>query len=255
MRLRSARLQAVCLGLERRAVRPGRGPVCAAGRHHQPQRNVPDQLYRSSSVGSIGRPWHVDRPIAGRGSGERHEKLVHRGFPGILAVLSRRAVHHRHAVPAQRRDRLAEEKERAMKTTPTPSFMLEPVLAPNSDAGTSRDAVGLGKSAGKGLNTRHGTILTLEDISVSFDGFKALNDLNLYIGVGELRCIIGPNGRWQDHADGRHHRQDPPQPRQGLVRRNAGPDADERSADCSGRNWPKVPETDGVRSLERVREP
>lgn len=81
-----------------------------------------------------------------------------------------------------------------MKTTPTPSFMLEPVLAPNSDAGTSRDAVGLGKSAGKGLNTRHGTILTLEDISVSFDGFKALNDLNLYIGVGELRCIIGPNG-------------------------------------------------------------
>ncbi|WP_122312907.1 urea ABC transporter ATP-binding protein UrtD [Pseudomonas coronafaciens] len=81
-----------------------------------------------------------------------------------------------------------------MKTTPTPSFMLEPILAPNSDAGTSRDAVGLGKSAGKGLNTRHGTILTLEDISVSFDGFKALNDLNLYIGVGELRCIIGPNG-------------------------------------------------------------
>jgi len=29
---------------------------------------------------------------------------------------------------------------------------------------------------------------------VSFDGFKAINDLNLYIGVGELRCIIGPNG-------------------------------------------------------------
>ncbi|MEE4624155.1 urea ABC transporter ATP-binding protein UrtD [Pseudomonas alliivorans] len=81
-----------------------------------------------------------------------------------------------------------------MKTTPTPSFMLEPVLDPNSDAGTSRDALGLGQSAGKGLNTRHGTILTLEDISVSFDGFKALNELNLYISVGELRCIIGPNG-------------------------------------------------------------
>jgi len=28
----------------------------------------------------------------------------------------------------------------------------------------------------------------------SFDGFKAINDLNLYIEVGELRCIIGPNG-------------------------------------------------------------
>ncbi|WP_165679162.1 ABC transporter ATP-binding protein, partial [Metapseudomonas otitidis] len=76
----------------------------------------------------------------------------------------------------------------------TPNFMLEPAYDPNRDAGSGRDALGLGQAAGQGLNTRHGTILTLEDISVSFDGFKALNDLNLYIGVGELRCIIGPNG-------------------------------------------------------------
>ncbi len=44
------------------------------------------------------------------------------------------------------------------------------------------------------LDLSHGTILYLEDISVSFDGFKAINDLNLYIDAGELRCIIGPNG-------------------------------------------------------------
>ena len=44
------------------------------------------------------------------------------------------------------------------------------------------------------LDTRHGTILYLEGVTVSFDGFKALNDLNLYINDGELRCIIGPNG-------------------------------------------------------------
>jgi urea transport system ATP-binding protein len=37
-------------------------------------------------------------------------------------------------------------------------------------------------------------ILYLEDITVSFDGFRALNALTLYIEVGELRCIIGPNG-------------------------------------------------------------
>jgi urea transport system ATP-binding protein len=37
-------------------------------------------------------------------------------------------------------------------------------------------------------------ILYLEDITVSFDGFKALNALTLYIDSGELRCIIGPNG-------------------------------------------------------------
>lgn len=63
-----------------------------------------------------------------------------------------------------------------------------------SDQAFARDAIGVGRLAQKGLDTRHGTILSLEDISVSFDGFKALNNLNLYIGVGELRCIIGPNG-------------------------------------------------------------
>jgi urea transport system ATP-binding protein len=46
----------------------------------------------------------------------------------------------------------------------------------------------------EGLDTTHGAILYLENITVSFDGFKALNNLNLDISVGELRCIIGPNG-------------------------------------------------------------
>lgn len=40
----------------------------------------------------------------------------------------------------------------------------------------------------------HGVILYMEGVTVSFDGFKALNDLNLYINDGELRSIIGPNG-------------------------------------------------------------
>lgn len=37
-------------------------------------------------------------------------------------------------------------------------------------------------------------ILYIEDLTVSFDGFKALNNLNLYINDGELRCLIGANG-------------------------------------------------------------
>jgi len=44
------------------------------------------------------------------------------------------------------------------------------------------------------LDLAHGRILYLEDVNVSFDGFKAINNLSLDIGVGELRCIIGPNG-------------------------------------------------------------
>lgn len=44
------------------------------------------------------------------------------------------------------------------------------------------------------IDVSHGPILYLEGVNVAFDGFKAINDLNLYINDGELRCIIGPNG-------------------------------------------------------------
>jgi len=37
-------------------------------------------------------------------------------------------------------------------------------------------------------------ILTLEGVNKTFDGFKAINDLNFYMDEGELRVIIGPNG-------------------------------------------------------------
>jgi urea transport system ATP-binding protein len=44
------------------------------------------------------------------------------------------------------------------------------------------------------LDVSHGPILYIEDLNVSFDGFKAINNLNLYVDAGELRCVIGPNG-------------------------------------------------------------
>jgi urea transport system ATP-binding protein len=44
------------------------------------------------------------------------------------------------------------------------------------------------------VDTSNGGILYVDDITVSFDGFRALNKLTLNIAVGELRCIIGPNG-------------------------------------------------------------
>ena len=39
-----------------------------------------------------------------------------------------------------------------------------------------------------------GVALYVDGVTVSFDGFKALNALSLTVNVGELRCIIGPNG-------------------------------------------------------------
>ena len=44
------------------------------------------------------------------------------------------------------------------------------------------------------IDVSHGPILYLENVTVAFDGLKALDDLTLYVDDGELRCIIGPNG-------------------------------------------------------------
>jgi urea transport system ATP-binding protein len=61
-------------------------------------------------------------------------------------------------------------------------------LSGGREAGFSRIA-----HAGE-VDVTHGRILYLEDVNVSFDGFKAINNLSLDIAPGELRCIIGPNG-------------------------------------------------------------
>lgn len=37
-------------------------------------------------------------------------------------------------------------------------------------------------------------LLSIEDLTVSFDGFKAVDNVNMYIDTGELRVVIGPNG-------------------------------------------------------------
>jgi urea transport system ATP-binding protein len=56
-------------------------------------------------------------------------------------------------------------------------------------------AAGFGRPVTPGeVDVTHGRILYLEDVSVSFDGFKAINRLSLDIAPGELRCVIGPNG-------------------------------------------------------------
>jgi urea transport system ATP-binding protein len=39
-----------------------------------------------------------------------------------------------------------------------------------------------------------GTLLYLNGVNVSFDGFKALNELSLVLDAGEMRAVIGPNG-------------------------------------------------------------
>ena len=42
-------------------------------------------------------------------------------------------------------------------------------------------------------------LLELKKISVSFEGFLALRDLNLVLNQGDLRAVIGPNGAGKIH--------------------------------------------------------
>ena len=44
------------------------------------------------------------------------------------------------------------------------------------------------------IQSQDNILLFMEGVHVSFDGFKAINNLNLYVDQGELRCVIGPNG-------------------------------------------------------------
>jgi urea transport system ATP-binding protein len=67
-----------------------------------------------------------------------------------------------------------------------------PISLPGERHSTRTNRAGLPLDGQPDLS--HGVLLYLEGVTVSFDGFKALSNLNLYINDGELRCIIGPNG-------------------------------------------------------------
>lgn len=73
------------------------------------------------------------------------------------------------------------------ETSPTPPASKRPSKAPRPKlVDESRyNAV---------IQKRARALLAVDNISVSFDGFKALNNLTLILDEGELRCIIGPNG-------------------------------------------------------------
>ena len=102
------------------------------------------------------------------------------------------------------------------------------------------------------VDVTHGRILYLEDVHVSFDGFKAINGLSLDIAPGELRCIIGPNGAGKttmmDIITGKTR----PDSGSGVLRQHHRFAALPRSRNCRAGHWPQVPEAHGVRAIERV---
>jgi urea transport system ATP-binding protein len=72
--------------------------------------------------------------------------------------------------------------------------MSQSVLREQEGFAPSGAPTGLGHVVPGTVDVSHGPILYLDDITVSFDGFRALNALTLTVDAGELRCVIGPNG-------------------------------------------------------------
>jgi urea transport system ATP-binding protein len=74
----------------------------------------------------------------------------------------------------------------------------EPPTIPLSPEGKTRTKSGRRRIVSKerldALVKGRKAVLCVDNVSVSFDGFKALNALTLILDAGELRCIIGPNG-------------------------------------------------------------
>jgi len=67
-------------------------------------------------------------------------------------------------------------------------------LKPSTPVPRSRRSRAVSKERLDALTKGRKAVLCVDNVSVSFDGFKALNALTLILDAGELRCIIGPNG-------------------------------------------------------------
>ena len=127
-----------------------------------------------------------------------------------------------------------------------------PAIAGRRPTARTRRLLGVAgaRSARRSARRRRsrGKILYLENLTVSFDGFKALNELTLYVDPGELRCIIGPNGAGKttmmDVITGKTR------PDQGSAwfGRDDRPAGADRARDRAGRHRPQVPEADACSS-------
>ena len=91
------------------------------------------------------------------------------------------------------------------------------------------------------------TLLYLDGVAVSFDGYKALRGLSLILEPGEMRAIIGPNGAGKttmmDVITGKTR----PDDGRRLFRRTAQSSPARRGRNRRARRRPQIPEADRVR--------
>src|SRR5688572_9154882 len=140
----------------------------------------------------MGRSWRARSALrrrGRRGPGELREDRLHGSTAGVLALRAGWALRAGDAVPAEGRRRAYPPAEgrgmnavQAWRKLSGRSQSAKPPPPPRSGDVLTEHGPEAGPDASRGV------ILYLEDITVSFDGFKALNALTLYIDSGELRC-------------------------------------------------------------------
>ena len=184
--LQAVRVHAVGLHGRRR-----RRALRAAGRHHQSERVLARQLHRSGYLGRGRRPRHAHGRDPRRGHRQLRQDLLHqRSACPLLAVHAWRPVRRGDVAIAARHRRHRPALAGALRER-------------KPDARTRRDDARRPAAANLRRGRRSerpwtdltaGSMLYLDGVSVSFDGFKALNNLSLTVAPGEMRAIIGPNG-------------------------------------------------------------
>jgi hypothetical protein len=146
---------------------------------------------------------------------QRRQELVHAGVPEFWLYFLGALFIAGDAVPAARHRRgLAQEGRKMLKGRGAAERAQARRTSRPRSGGRRRRAGATGE-----LGSAHGAILYLDDITVSFDGFKALNALTLYDRRRRAALHHRPERRRQDHDDGRHHRQDPARRGHGVLRR------------------------------------
>ena len=222
-------------------MRHRRRALRAAGRHHQPERDVAGELDRDRDLGRGRRPRHADRARSSARSSSTARRAGSRGASRVLAVRPRRAVHRRHAVPAatawsglvdasaRRRAHDARPDGGRRAPRPRPRASAPRATAPSRAAATPASAGASTPARSTSRTARSCTSTTSPSASTAS---RRSNELSLTIDAGRAALHHRPQRRRQDHDDGRHHRQDAARRGHGVLRpddRPAAPDARPRS--------------------------
>ena len=87
---------------------------------------------------------------------------------------------------------------------------------------------------------KESAILLCDDVTVDFDGFKAVQGMNLKLEKGELRFLIGPNGAGKTTMLGCHLRKSKADGGARHVRRKGGYYEEEGASNRRAWHWPQV---------------